>query len=505
MTQALVFEKPLDASFALRNRAVVIFVSIVLLLPSLLFAAALRPFPAFLVIAGCVGALGLIAQRGPSETDGPLDAPLAAKRLALSVALAGAILVLGGAMHVFHPPPDWHIRDAVLADLSQNGFPVVYGVGSTDYLLRAPLAMYMIPAAFGRAFGLFSAHVALWAQNSLLLGAILYLLGTLGRGWRHVMVMLLFGSVALLGTVVLLAAVGQGEPPSFDPATASAFDAWRPYMKPWGSFHQFFWVPNHALPAWWLATLMLLNGRSQCDAGTLAVSIAGCAFWSPLAVLPAAIWAICIVLADWRRHLASRRIWLAALFGLCFLPIAIYMVTAAATITHGVAPVNGQAASFPPLVALVFLHVAYILTYRALVPKRLLLLYLVNLLVLIVLPYFQFGPNHDLMTRASIAPVVVTSFVFGWILFDARLGRRGFYLACALLAAGTPAILFELAWTTTRPAYALSDCSLMEAGYAGGDREPPSNYVVESANVPTWLMNAEGGARKLAKERSCWP
>jgi len=504
MTQALVLAKPLEASFVLRNRSVVIFVSFVLLLPSLLFAAALRPLPAFLVISGCVGALGLIAQRGPCSTDGPLDAKVDVKRLALSIALAGAMLVLGGAMHVFHPPPDWRIRDAVLADLSQ-GFPVVYGVGSTDYLLRAPLAMYMIPAAFGRVFGLYAAHVALWAQNGLLLGAILYLLGTLGRGWRHVLVMLLFGSVALLGTMLLLAAMGQGEPPAFDPATASAFDAWRPYMKPWGAFHQFAWVPNHALPAWWLATLMLLSTRSQCDAGTLAVSIAGCAFWSPLAVVPAAIWAICIVLADWRRQLASPRLWLAALIGLCFLPIAVYMVTAAATISHGVAPVNGEAAGFPPLVALVFLHAAFILAHRALVPKRLLLLYLVNLLALIVLPYFQFGPNHDLMTRGSIAPVVVTSFTFAWILFDANLSRRGFMLGCALLAAGSPAIIFELMLTTSRPAYALSDCSLMEAGYAAGDREPPSNYVVDSANVPAWLMKTEGSARKLAKERSCWP
>ena len=43
--------------------------------------------------------------------------------------------------------------------------------------------MYMSPALVGRVFGLFAAHLALLAQNALILGSIFYLMTTIGRGW----------------------------------------------------------------------------------------------------------------------------------------------------------------------------------------------------------------------------------------------------------------------------------------------------------------------------------
>jgi hypothetical protein len=503
MTQASFVATRADASFALSNRAVAIFVSAVMLLPSALFAITLRPAPAALVIAGCIGALVLIAQKASPEESGPLDAPVDVKRLALSAALAGAVFILGGALHLFHPPSDWHIRDAVLADLSGGEFPPVYQVNSLDYILRAPLGMYMVPAIAGRMFGLLAAHIILWLQNSVLLGAILYLLGTLGRGWRHVLIILLFGSAVPSVMAIFLAATGL-ELPQFEKASGHALEAWRFYVRPSGSVHQYFWAPNHALPAWWLATLMLLKTRAQSHAASLTVSIAAASFWSPLAVLPAAFWLVFVAITDWRRHLACARFWAAALVGLCFLPIAIYMVVGASTISHGVNAAYPDMLRNPAVIFVVFSHAVYVFAHRSFLPPQLFILFAFNFLVLLALPLLHFGPTDDLVTRGLITPMVIIAFAFGWILLDAKLERWRFYMGCALVIAGAATVLPELVQTMGRAPYAISDCALIDASRATGDEGLPTNYIVESAKMPTWLMGPEAKSKTRPAERRCW-
>ncbi len=503
MSQILVPTRSSDAAFALSNRFVVVFVSAIMFLPSVLFATALRPLPAALVLSGCLGALALIARGTQAEERDPLDAKLDGRRFLLAVALASVILLLGGAMHLFHPPNDWHIRDAVLADLSLYGFPVVYDFGGADYLLRAPLGMYMIPAAFGKIFGLFAAHVALWVQNSLFLGSILYMLGTLGRGWPHVFIMLFFCSIALFALMLMLNVTGL-DSSQLEAATGHKFDPWRGYVIPTGSVHQFFWAPNHALPGWWLATLMLLQTRARGDSATLIASIAGACFWSPLAVLPAALWAIFRAVTNPWRHIANGRIWLATLAGLCFLPIAVYMVVGAASIQHRVTAAYTHGALDLLFLLVIFLHAIYIFLHRELVPKPLFILFTFGFLVLLILPIFRFGPTNDFVTRGAIPLLVVMAFAFGWIVLDPKLGRPSFYIGCLFIVAATQSVRLELEQSLGRPAYAISDCTLWEASYASGDREPPSNYMVESAKIPAWLMSVEARPLQFANERQCW-
>ena len=100
------------------------------------------------------------------------------------------------------------------------------------------------------------------------------------------------------------------------------------------SMVQFFWVPNHALPGWWLATLLILKARSEVDIATLGVSLAAAVFWSPLVVIPIAFWLVYLAASDWRSLLASR-LWLGALAGACFLPIVLYLVLGSSKIEHG--------------------------------------------------------------------------------------------------------------------------------------------------------------------------
>jgi hypothetical protein len=60
------------ASFTLQNRAILVFASVLIFLPSALFAAGLRPIPALILLAGCIGSLALVSQRPQANEGGSL-------------------------------------------------------------------------------------------------------------------------------------------------------------------------------------------------------------------------------------------------------------------------------------------------------------------------------------------------------------------------------------------------------------------------------------------------
>lgn len=512
MSEELILERRMDASLALSNRAVVTFVSVLLFLPSGLLATALRPFPATVVSVGCLGALALVAQRTPTDKLGVLDKPLDLLRLSLCVALAAVLLALGGEAHLFYAPLDWRIRDGVLADLSQRAFPIVYEVGAVDYVLRAPLGMYMLPAAVGRMFGLVAADAALLAQNSLFLGAIFYILGQLGRGWPHILIMIFFTGLPLVGIAIQSSLSGTIAP--WEHYDTYGFDNWNRGWQYPANLTALIWAPNHALPGWWISTLVLLRSRGQIDTAPALVSIAGATFWSPLAVVPAMLWLTPIVVASIHRHPLCRRTWQAALAGMCFLPIALYLVVGSSTIRGDeAAPLTGLAfwISYVLFVLTQLIHPAFILPNKRFFPKELRILFLFCASILVGLPFFHFGPCNDLAMRGSIMSYVVISFIFGEIVLNPQnASKRNNFVGWLLVAAAAPSGLLELSRAATHEAYPISDCSLMETNQAyasaRGRAGVPAHYVVESALVPTWLMNVdlESAAKKVAQDRKCW-
>ena len=490
------------ASFTLHNRAVLIFASVLIFLPSALFAAGLRPIPALVLLAGCIGSLALVSQRPRANEGGLLDAPVDLKRLSLCIGLACVILVFGGELHFFFAPLDWRVRDAVLADLTRSSFPIGYTIDGVDYTLRAPLGMYMFPAAVGHVFGLLGAHVALLAQNSLMLGCIFYLLSSLGAGWPHLAILIMFGGLSILGAALGFAISKDYK---IDRLVILGLDAWHPYFQYSSSMVQFFWVPNHALPGWWLATLLLLQTRSQVDIATLGVSLAGAVFWSPLVVIPVAFWLIYLAATDWRRHLLAQRTWLGVLAGACFLPIALYVVIGSSQISHGL---SFEKMEFIPLyiifIAVELPCVCFIYLNREFIPKNMTHVFYFGAASLLLLPFFSFGPGNDLVMRGSTAPLVIVAFVFGSIICNASISRNTKLIGFALIVLSTPSALLEFARNINYPRYNLSDCSLTEAIHAMGAKGIPTNYIVESANIPSWLIDANASAPQSARSRRCW-
>lgn len=483
------------------NRALVVAGSVLLFFPSILFAAALRPLPAFVMIAGTCAAIGLAASFRPQE-EGILSQPIDVRRVACCWFCALVLLLLGGELHLVFTTWDWLTRDAVLADLVRHGLPTGYRIGDVDYLLRAPLGMYMVPALVGRVFGLFAAHCALLVQNALLLGTIFYLLISIGEGWRHLLILVLFAGVSIVGAGLRVTALPDAQPFWL----RWGLDAWNPLFQYSGTLVQFFWVPNHALPGWWLATLVLLQARRQIDVAILGVSVAGALLWSPLCLVAVVPWLFVSVIAQPRGVLLSCRTWLGALAAACFLPAFIYLVSNASSIAGGSTYERPDFSFWYGFFIVVQLPVLlYLLVAWRRIAREDRAVLTTSAFVLLALPIFRFGPNNDLVMRGSIVALVIVTFVFGGIVVKATRERAFIaWIGWILVICSAPSAAVEIGRALATPRYAISDCSVMEVSRALGDTGLPTNYIAPRSLMPGWLLDSNHVVFQKSGEHACW-
>jgi hypothetical protein len=138
------------------------------------------------------------------------------------------------------------------------------------------------------------------------------------------------------------------------------------------------------------------------------------------------------------------------------------------------------------------------------IPKNMIHLFYFGAASLLLLPFFSFGPGNDLVMRGSIAPLVIVAFAFGSIVCNTSISRKTKLIGFALIILSAPSALLEFTRDINYPRYDLSDCSLTEALHAMGAKGIPTNYMVESANIPSWLMDANVSAPQSARSRRCW-
>ncbi len=309
-------------------------VALIFVFPNLLFAASLGFIPGAIVAAGALTS-AFVVVRAPSRDRGAalLATPIDAAAFGVGSVVAVALCLVSGEGHFFFAAADWLTRDAVLADIVRDGLPVIYRDQARDYFLRAPLGMYMAPAAVGWGFGLKAAHVALLVQNSFLLACCLYLATCLTRAAKlpFIACFVAFSGMDIV-PCVFMALEESTRTGGF--VLQPQIMLWNSFFSYWGHIPQIFWVPNHALPAWWFALLVLLHERGEIDIATLAASFAALLFWSPLAMMGAAPFLVmCAVRGGWRDWLAPRSL-LAALGALGLVPVALYLVFDSGAVPH---------------------------------------------------------------------------------------------------------------------------------------------------------------------------
>jgi hypothetical protein len=487
------------------NRAVLKAVTLAFLLANLLFALRLGPAAALILIGGCVSVWGLVASSPRGA--GVLDAPLKPGRLAVCLLFALVLFALGGEAHLFFANADWLVRDAVLADLSRSWSIPAYLQDGSRYLLRAPLGLFMTPSVLGRILGLPFAHIALLAQDTVMLGGMIYLMWAAGSGLRTVGVVLLWGGFTGGVARLLVPLLLRPQPLSTILATPVVpLDLWHPYGQYSSSINQLFWAPNHALPGWWLALLLILYVEAEIDLSVVAGSVGALTLWSPLAILPA----IPSVFARPRLKawFGEARSWMGVAAAIAFLPVAIYLVISAGSIdrssivlTHGEFPILYTLFILLELPAAFFVACNIKRLRRPLRP-----LFWISLAILLILPGSSFGPDNDLLMRGPIASEIIVAFCMGEILFGRdRPGLVGTTIGLLVIAIGAICGLGEIDRALATRAYPYSDCTLMQAFKTLNPGAPPPHYVVRSDAVPGWLTPAPRSFTGEAPARSCWP
>lgn len=493
----------------LRNAHVFLFASLLFALPNAVFATALRPLPAAMVSIGAAGVAALL-WRGTRESRF-LGASVDAVSLALCAALGVALCLLGGEGHFFYSTADWLIRDAVLADLVRGGTKALYRYQEQDYLLRAPLGMYLTPAAVGLVFGLGAAHLALLAQNSMLVGAMLYFAAALAevRKAPFVLLLVMFSGLDILGVLAAEAMeAAKGEPFK----TFSHIEWWSAYFSPialqYSSFiTQIFWVPNHMAPGWWFAIVLLLHVRGEIAFPALLAACPPLLLWSPLAVIGAAPFVAWLTVRMSLRRFFTVEMALAAMVGLCFAPVALYLAMDAGAVPHEwLAFRDGFARTYVSFI-LVEIPQAAVIVYawrKIAGPDRAPLA--LALVLLLGIPLYRFGLNNDFVMRASIPALFLLAFSFARLAVSTPRDDSAFptvISSLVLISAATPMLELKNAFNG---AYAISGCSFVTAWSKADAYTLPTNYWARQEKAPAWLMSLDDAPAPLAVEtRRCWP
>ncbi|WP_203074121.1 hypothetical protein [Falsiroseomonas ponticola] len=416
-----------------------------------------------------------------------------------------------GTHHLLYAAVDWQIRDAVLHDLATGPWPVLYAIGDLAWLLRAPLGYYMPAAAIGRLGGVEAAQLALFLWTALGLFLLLAQLAALGRealpGRRHAalvlaLVFVSFGGLDLLPNLWLDGTQGDGIAAYW----GRGGEWWAREFQFSGHVTLLLWVPNHALPAWLPALLLLRHARQPRFAAAAGLPLAAAAVWAPLSALGAGVLtAAAFLLAGWkllRAALAGPPNWLSVAI---VIPAGVFLMAGSSSIPHGFLFAIHGWDSLPRLLLFLLVEVgAVALAVRLLARSRLLA---AAVALLAILPLYVFGPGNEMTMRGGIAALSFLAVAAALALAQAGPGWRRLVLA-GLLAAGAAGQAMEASILFNEPWEASRGCTLPEAAAQSVFTDTDwSHYVVPWPDATLSRLLSEPAERRVDPETvaRCWP
>lgn len=424
-----------------------------------------------------------------------------ARRSTLACAIGGLAwaVLASGTHHLLHAAVDWQIRDAVLHDLARGEWPVAYMIGDLAWLLRAPLGYYLPAAMAGPEL----AMAALYLWTALGLAIVLALLVALAprRPWLAALVFIGFGGLDLLPNLWLDGTQGAGIASHW----GRGGEWWARHFQYSGHATLVLWAPNHALPAWIPALLLLRHGGDARFLGSVGLALVAAASWGPLSAAGAAVLvAVAILGRGWAGVLAALKgpaNWLSLILAA---PVGLFLTAGAASIPHGFFFATQGWGAVP--VTLLFLLVefgALAALVLAFIRGRLLI---ASVLLLCLLPLYDFGPGNEMTMRGGIAALAVLAVAAVLALEHARGWRRG--ALAALLLIGAAGQVMEASILTHPPWRASQGCTLPEAAAQSVFTDTDwSHYVVPWPERTLALLLA--APRELVVDPEtvarCWP
>ncbi|HEY9106732.1 MAG TPA: hypothetical protein VIN58_08620 [Roseateles sp.] len=360
-------------------------------------------------------------------------------------------------------------------------------IGTTPVILRAPIGYYLPVAAVAAGLELPRPEILLYAWTAFGFALVLCTATTLLPSRREralgVALMLAFGGLDLLGF-----RLAKGELP----ALGAHVDWWAQFAQYSSSSTLLFWVPNHALPAWMGAMLVLRHWRTLELARMAPLLVTATMLWSPLSALGL----VPFLLAGLPRRRAQTAL-MCLRSGLPFvvpaLLAAAYITMDTNTVARGMGIDQFTTAHdfwtrYGLFCMLEFGILALLLAGLRAVDLKV----GVAIMALLLLPLFRFGGGNDLVMRSSIPALTVLALATVRPLLTAgsRLLRS---LLGLVLAIGAIGALQEPARAWLTPAWPPTGQTLAEVSFSEhapfGITQLPNIYVAQ-LNRPglQWLM-----------------
>lgn len=367
----------------------------------------------------------------------------------LIILFAAVWAAFGGGSHFVYANPDWVVRDSVLGDLVNKGWPVDYrSPEGYSALLRSAIGYFLPLALFGKVFG--SAFISVVVFAWTMVGVALFLLllpleRKVGPSLLiGIAVAIFFSGMDFVGQVISTQAL---------PMFPLRLEWWGPLSYP-SLTVQLLWAPNHCLPIW-IGTLLMLRYWDETPLLKVVTAVIPLSLiWTPFAALGLVPFALLGGLRYLNRFDTRSVPWISIGAAVIFsLPICLFLLLDVGHINAGIANQSAGVAqrAAPSLTLnqyLTFVSCEFLLLALVLAPlihQRRDVFWLA-LLILLLLPLVGYGPSNDLLLRLSTPPLLVLLVICLQTLFvDSRPSIKSTrWIAWMFLAIGAHSGFNEL-------------------------------------------------------------
>ncbi len=292
---------------------------------------------------------------------------------------------------------------------------------------------YWLPAALiGKAFGWQAANFTLFLWTWLGVFLVTFQLGNVLKTspLKLALLLIFFSGLDSLGTLLF----AQEYPTLWPPITH--LEIWSGSLQFSSFTTQLFWVFNQAVPAW-LCIALIMNGVKR---GQSALIWALCFFFAPLA----SIGLIPYILIDWFKQTDFKAPFKNLRWDILFAAIIIFLLSFFFFTSNTAAQERGfQALAIKDFLAFFLLEGGLLwlllapLNWRD--PR-----WVITGLLLLIIPFIQFGSGRDFVMRASIAPLFYLMLMTGETLFQKKTYRLLLSTFYILLLFGSLTPLYEI-------------------------------------------------------------
>jgi len=439
-------------------------------------------------IVGIVAALAIGAMVFYLARSVDLSATARLDVLSFCLALSVALCLLGGEGRFFYANDDWLIRDAIVNDLVLQHWPFVYQIDGQNFVMRAPLAMYMFPAAVGKLYGLYAAHLALLAQNAILFALIFYFIVPprlkSSQAALVIFIFVIFGGLDILPTLGGYLRTGD--------FGNDHIERWAGLFEYSSHITQLFWVPHHAFAGWAFACLYLLWRRGCVHISVVVCATLYLAYWSPFAVIGAAPFLLYALISDWRVEKVGRADLIPVVLGAG--PAAllwIYLIRGGSSVVHSF--MFGEPNFWP--IYFDFIYVEFVPYAAVLVALRPALIrdasFWIVVASLLLVPFYKLGESNDFAMRASIPALALLAATLATALTEEfEAGNRPLWarLATIILMVGSITGAMEIRRALVRPPSPVGTCNFVQAwSQSSFNWIPMTSYLINIDAMPGWM------------------